>query len=72
MLHVVYSLCYRLLLPFAMAYLWWQTRRSGGINRGWQQRLGLVAPTEQPVIWVHAVSVGETIASAPLLSLIHI
>lgn len=70
MLHVVYSLCYRLLLPFAMAYLWWQTRRNGGSNKGWQQRLGLVAPTEQPVIWVHAVSVGETIASAPLVKTI--
>lgn len=67
MLHFVYSLCYRLALPFAVIYLWWQTRRNGGSNRGWPQRLGLVPRTDQPVIWVHAVSVGETIAAAPLV-----
>ncbi|MFC4259115.1 lipid IV(A) 3-deoxy-D-manno-octulosonic acid transferase [Marinobacter lacisalsi] len=67
MLHLIYSLCYRLSLPFALLYLWWQTRRSGGDSQGWRQRLGLVAPTPQPVIWVHAVSVGETIAAAPLV-----
>lgn len=67
MLHLVYSLCYRLMLPFAVVYLWWQTRRNKGSSRNWQQRLGLVAETDQPVIWVHAVSVGETIAAAPLV-----
>lgn len=67
MLHFIYSLCYRLALPFALLYLWWQTRRNGGDSRGWQQRLGLVPPTSEPVIWVHAVSVGETIAAAPLV-----
>ena len=67
MLHLVYSLCYRLMLPFAVVYLWWQTRRNKGSSRNWQQRLGLVAETGEPVIWVHAVSVGETIAAAPLV-----
>ncbi|GGY79126.1 lipid IV(A) 3-deoxy-D-manno-octulosonic acid transferase [Marinobacter zhanjiangensis] len=67
MLHFIYSLCYRLALPFALLYLWWQTRRNGGDSQGWQQRLGLAAPTSEPVIWVHAVSVGETIAAAPLV-----
>ncbi|MFW5823482.1 MAG: lipid IV(A) 3-deoxy-D-manno-octulosonic acid transferase, partial [Marinobacter sp.] len=36
-------------------------------SRGWQQRLGLVPALPEPVIWVHAVSVGETIAAAPLV-----
>ncbi|MDX1800840.1 MAG: lipid IV(A) 3-deoxy-D-manno-octulosonic acid transferase, partial [Marinobacter sp.] len=30
-------------------------------------RLGYVKPSSEPVIWVHAVSVGETIAAAPLV-----
>lgn len=67
MLHFIYSLCYRLALPFALLYLWWQTRRNGGDSRDWQQRLGLAPATPEPVIWVHAVSVGETIAAAPLV-----
>lgn len=67
MLHFIYSLCYRLALPFALLYLWWQTRRNGGDSQGWQQRLGLVPAMPEPVIWVHAVSVGETIAAAPLV-----
>ena len=67
MLHTVYSLCYRLLLPFALAYLWWSTRRNGASSEGWQQRLGWVPALSEPVIWVHAVSVGETIAAAPLV-----
>ena len=67
MLHVIYSFCYRLALPFALLYLWWQTRRNAGDSRGWQQRLGLLPATAEPVIWVHAVSVGETIAAAPLV-----
>ena len=50
MLHLVYSLCYRLMLPFAVVYLWWQTRRNKGNSRNWQQRLGLVAETGEPVI----------------------
>lgn len=70
MLHIVYSLCYRLMLPFALVYLWWQTRRGGGSSRGWRERLGLVARTREPVLWVHAVSVGETIAAAPLVKAI--
>lgn len=67
MLHFVYSLCYRLALPFALLYLWWQTRRNNSRNENWQQRLGLVPRLEEPAIWVHAVSVGETIAAAPLV-----
>ncbi|WP_372972825.1 lipid IV(A) 3-deoxy-D-manno-octulosonic acid transferase [Marinobacter sp.] len=67
MLHAIYSTCYRLLLPLALAYLWWSTRRNGAGSQGWQQRLGLVPIMSEPVIWVHAVSVGETIAAAPLV-----
>lgn len=67
MLHAIYSTCYRLLLPFALIYLWWSTRRNGAGSQGWQERLGLVPELSEPVIWVHAVSVGETIAAAPLV-----
>ncbi|OEY66599.1 lipid IV(A) 3-deoxy-D-manno-octulosonic acid transferase [Marinobacter sp. X15-166B] len=68
MLHFLYSTFFRLALPFIMVKLWWHSRRSPGEWLHWQQRLGFVPRSEQPVIWVHAVSVGETIAAAPLVT----
>ncbi|MEX0605668.1 MAG: lipid IV(A) 3-deoxy-D-manno-octulosonic acid transferase [Marinobacter sp.] len=67
MLHYLYSLFFRLALPFVLIRLWWQGRQSPEIWHHWQQRLGYVARSPEPVIWVHAVSVGETIAAAPLV-----
>ncbi len=67
MLHFFYSLFFRLALPFVLLRLWWQGRQSPETWLHWQQRLGYVAPSPEPVIWVHAVSVGETIAAAPLV-----
>lgn len=67
MLQFFYSLFFRLALPFVLLRLWWQGRREPETLAGWTDRLGYPAPTPEPVIWVHAVSVGETIAAAPLV-----
>ncbi len=67
MLHFLYSLFFRLALPFVLLRLWWSGRENPEVRRNWQQRLGFVALAGDPVIWVHAVSVGETIAAAPLV-----
>ncbi len=67
MLHFLYSLFFRLALPFVLLRLWWHGRRNPEAWKHWQERLGYVAPSPEPVIWVHAVSVGETIAAAPLV-----
>lgn len=67
MLHFLYSQLFRLILPFLLVKLWWQGRRSPALREGWRQRLGLVTRSAEPVVWVHAVSVGETIAAAPLV-----
>lgn len=67
MLHFLYSLFFRIALPFVLLRLWWNGRGNGGALAHWQQRLGFVEPSTEPVIWVHAVSVGETIAAAPLV-----
>ena len=63
----LYSLVFYLLLPVLLLRLWWRGRKAPGYRRNWRQRLGLGARIEQPVIWVHAVSVGETVAIAPLV-----
>jgi len=67
MLHFFYSLCFRIALPFVIFRLWWLGRKNPDGFVHWQERLGFVAPSREPVIWVHAVSVGETIAAAPLV-----
>lgn len=67
MLHHLYSFVFRLILPFLLLRLWWSGRKSSDAMAHWQDRLGLIPDTGEPVIWVHAVSVGETIAAAPLV-----
>jgi len=67
MLHFFYSLCFRIALPFVIFRLWWVGRKNPDGFVHWQERLGYVASSPEPVIWVHAVSVGETIAAAPLV-----
>lgn len=67
MLHFFYSLFFRIALPFVLLRLWWIGRSNPAAFVHWQERLGYVEASEEPVIWVHAVSVGETIAAAPLV-----
>lgn len=63
---------YRLLLwlafPFVLARLWWRGRREPRYRENPGERFGFYgrAPT-RPVIWLHAVSLGETRAAEPLL-----
>src|SRR5882672_11483252 len=63
---------YRLLLwlafPFVLARLWWRGRHEPGYRQNLAERFGFY-PTRpaRPVIWLHAVSVGETRAAEPLL-----
>lgn len=64
----LYSLLFRLALPFVLLQLWWSGRGNSGLRSHWRQRLGYLQAPPQPVIWVHAVSVGETIAAAPLVN----
>ncbi|NUP98337.1 MAG: hypothetical protein HUU35_00635, partial [Armatimonadetes bacterium] len=71
---VLYNLALALLAPgVALAFALRQVRR-GRRREGWAERLGrlpeaLVARCQgREVIWVHAVSVGETIAAKPLLA----
>ena len=70
---VLYSWAWRLLLPLALARLWWRGRREP-LYRAWLgERLGRYrnAPPRGDdatlLVWVHAVSLGETRAAAPLL-----
>jgi 3-deoxy-D-manno-octulosonic-acid transferase len=64
-----YTLLVVLAMPFAAMYLLWRSLRQPAYRAHWGERFGWARyPTPvSPVIWVHAVSVGETRAAAPLM-----
>jgi 3-deoxy-D-manno-octulosonic-acid transferase len=64
---LIYSLLLYLLVPAALTRLLWRGRRNRGYWRRWRERFGFVPRLDGLVIWVHAVSVGEVRASAPLV-----
>jgi 3-deoxy-D-manno-octulosonic-acid transferase len=64
----LYSLAWLVATPLALARLAWRSRRQPGYARHMGERLGFYG--EVPAarrIWIHAVSVGETRAAAPLV-----
>ncbi|MBI5330592.1 MAG: lipid IV(A) 3-deoxy-D-manno-octulosonic acid transferase [Betaproteobacteria bacterium] len=66
-MRILYSLAWFISLPFAFLYLLWRSRRQPEYRLHWGERLGLAPRLQGRVIWIHAVSVGETRAAAPLI-----
>ena len=63
-----YTVLYALLLPVFVARLWWRGRLNPGYRQRIAERFGLLP--HRPAangLWVHAVSVGETLAAAPYI-----
>ncbi len=69
MARLLYTFALWLALPLVLARLRWRARRQPEYMQHWGERFGRHAsiPT-RPVIWLHAVSVGETRAAQPLLA----
>jgi 3-deoxy-D-manno-octulosonic-acid transferase len=65
----IYQLLWHLLLPLAFVRLAWRTRHSSEYLNHFSERLGFVSGKKMTpgAIWIHAVSVGETRASQPLI-----
>ncbi len=65
----VYQFLWHLLLPFAFIRLAWRTRHSIDYLNHFSERLGFAYGKSimQGSVWIHAVSVGETRASQPLI-----
>ena len=67
-MYLAYSLLFTLGIFLSAPYYLWRQRKKGGFTH-WRERLGFV-PFEQKAkgaIWVHAVSVGETLAISGLV-----
>jgi 3-deoxy-D-manno-octulosonic-acid transferase len=64
----LYTAILRLALPFVLARLWWRGRREPGYRDGVGERFGFYESEPRPkIVWIHAVSVGEVRAAAPLV-----
>ena len=65
---IIYTAVFYLLLPFIFLRLLWRSRKNAQYRERWLERLAWIPQQkDQPSIWVHAVSVGEVIASIPLV-----
>lgn len=65
----LYTLAILALLPWATLHLLWRARRQPDYLKHWGERFGHYRPrTPDPLIWIHAVSVGETRAAQPLVA----
>lgn len=64
----LYALAFYGAMPLVLARLFWRGRRQPGYRAHLDERFGhyLVAP-KPPLIWLHAVSVGEARAAKPLI-----
>ena len=68
MLRLFYNLCICLLTPAALLFTAWRGWRNPAYRGRLGERLGYgQVHFNSPVIWIHAVSVGEVQASTPLL-----
>jgi 3-deoxy-D-manno-octulosonic-acid transferase len=57
-----------LAFPWVLLHLWWRGRRQPGYREHIAERFGWYRTRpRRPVIWLHAVSVGETRAAEPLV-----
>jgi len=65
---LIYGLLLLAALPLVPLRLWWRGRKEPGYRRHIGERFGAYpVQIARPVIWLHAVSVGETRAAQPLV-----
>lgn len=64
----LYTLLFHLALPLILLRLLWRARRAPAYRQRIGERFAIGLPALKPGgIWVHAVSVGESIAAAPMI-----
>jgi len=66
-MRLLYNLLIRIAAPIAFGMHLWRGVRDPAYRGRLGERFGFGAPLESPSIWVHAVSVGEVQAAAPLV-----
>lgn len=67
MSRTLYSLIFTLCMPLVLLRLLYRARKAPAYARRWHERFAFGGDLRPGGIWIHAVSVGEVIASAPLV-----
>ena len=72
-MRALYTLLWVVALPWLPLRLWWRGRREPGYRQRIGERFGRYGDASPrrsgaDVIWIHAVSLGETRAAAPLVA----
>ncbi|MCV6605332.1 MAG: 3-deoxy-D-manno-octulosonic acid transferase, partial [Porticoccaceae bacterium] len=77
MIRTLYTIAFYLAVPLVLLRLLLRGRKAPAYRKRWGERFGFVpvvtkrvtkrAPNTDKVIWVHSVSVGETLAAVPLI-----
>ncbi len=70
-MRALYTLLWYVALPWLPVRLWWRGRREPGYRTRIGERFGRYradAPAARGIVWIHAVSLGETRAAAPLIA----
>lgn len=64
----LYTILFYIATPFILLRLLMRSLRNPAYRHRWSERFGHVTPLKNPkVIWLHAVSLGESIAATPLI-----
>lgn len=72
MFRYLYSFIFYLISPFIPLYLKKRSLKNKGYSLFWSERFGInLKPINQPVIWIHAVSVGETLATSKIIEILN-
>jgi 3-deoxy-D-manno-octulosonic-acid transferase len=66
-MRLLYTLICIIALPFTFVRLYWRGRKNPNYRKHWAERLGFSKLNLPSCIWVHAVSLGETIAAEPMV-----
>ena len=68
-MRALYSIGWLFATPLVLVYLLWRSVRQPAYRGHWAERFGLhpARRDDAPLIWIHAVSVGETRAAQPLV-----
>ena len=66
-MRLLYSLIFRLLLPLIFVRLWWRGRHQPSYRKHYRERMGFCPFRLSECVWLHVVSLGESVAAKPII-----
>lgn len=67
MLRMLYTISFYLATPYVLLRLWLKSKKNPGYKQRIKERFGYIPFRSHQSIWIHAVSLGETVAAIPLI-----